>query len=196
MESNMALSGSEAASALAEIENVQRRTNVAAGYSLASPHLITWGLVWLVGYTACGLLPVERWSSAWLPLIAIGTSASILFGVRAGARSRTPRTGPSWKSILVRSVGGAMALTVCLSCIALFLQPASPNADLVLPAFVLGLVYALVGLVTLPRYFWIGAAVFASTMAGYWLTRPFLPFWIAVAGGGGLILGGLWLRKV
>lgn len=192
----MTLSGGEAASALADIENVQRRTNVAAGYALASPHLIAWGAVWLVGYAACGVLPVARWSLAWLPLILIGISASILFGLQAGALTRSRATGSSWKGIAVRSVGGAIALTACLSCIELFLKPAGPDAYLVLPALVLGLVYALVGLVTLPRYFWIGAAVFAATMVGYWLVRPFLPFWIAGAGGGGLILGGLWLRKV
>lgn len=192
----MSLSGGEATSALADIENVQRRTKVAAGYSLASPHLIVWGLVWLVGYTACGVLPVARWSLAWLPLILVGISASILVGLRAAARHRASAKGPSWKSIVARSVGGAVALTACLSCIELFVKPAGSDAYLVLPALVLGLVYALVGLVTLPRYFWIGSVVFAATMAGYWLARSFLPFWIAGAGGVGLIAGGLWLRKV
>ena len=34
------------------------------------------------------------------------------------------------------------------------------------------------------------------TMAGFVYAKPWLPFWIAAAGGGGLILGGLWMRRV
>lgn len=191
----MTLSGSEAASALADIESVQQRTNVAAGYALASPHLITWGLLWLIGYAACGMLPVACWGAVWLPLIAIGTGASIWFGVRARRLSPGTTAKPA-TNLLVRSIGGAVALAIGIGCIELFLKPAGPDAYLILPALILGLVYALVGLVALPRFFWIGAAVFAATMTGYWLTRAWLPFWIAGAGGGGLLLGGLWLRKV
>lgn len=191
----MSLSGAEAASALADIENVQRRTHVAAGYSLAAPFLITWGLVWLVGYTASGVLPGAHWGIAWLPLIGIGAAVSALLAMRPGSRWRG-LPGTSGRGQFARPIGGAVGLTVFFSCIELFLKPAGPDASLMLPALMLGLVYALVGLATLPRLFWIGAAVFAATMAGYWLAHPFLSFWIAGAGGGGLILGGLWLRKV
>jgi hypothetical protein len=51
-------------------------------------------------------------------------------------------------------------------------------------------------LLSLPRYVAIGAIMFLVTMIGFVYTKPFLPFWIAVSGGGGLVLGGLWMRKV
>ena len=33
-------------------------------------------------------------------------------------------------------------------------------------------------------------------MIGFVYAKPYLPFWIAASGGGGLILGGLWMRRV
>jgi hypothetical protein len=52
------------------------------------------------------------------------------------------------------------------------------------------------GLLGLPRYLAIGAIMFLVTMIGFVYAKPYLPFWIAAAGGGGLILGGLWMRRV
>jgi hypothetical protein len=188
----MAITGVEAASALADIERMQRRTTVAAGYNLASPHLVVWGLVWLLGYAACGMLPLTRWGYAWLPLIVLGIAASVWFGVRTSARA----SGTVHKRAFERSILATIAITVFLSCVGFVVGPIPPDSVIVIPALVLGLVYTLAGLATLPRYAWIGAIIFITTMAGYWLARPLLPFWIAGFGGGGLIVGGLWLRKV
>lgn len=188
----MAISGVEAASALADIQQVQRRTAVAASYNLASPYLIVWGLVWLLGYAACGMLPVTQWGYAWIPLIVLGIAASVWFGVRTNARA----SGAVHKRALGRSFFATIAITVFLNCVGLVIGPIPPDSAIVIPALVLGLVYTLTGLATLPRYTWIGVVIFAATMAGFWLARPFLPFWIAGLGGGGLIVGGLWLRKI
>lgn len=79
----MTISEAEAASALIDIEHVRMRTTSAVGYERASPHLIVWGVVWLLGYLACGVLPATLWGLAWLPLVALGTAASIWVGVRA-----------------------------------------------------------------------------------------------------------------
>jgi hypothetical protein len=73
--------------------------------------------------------------------------------------------------------------------------PTRPEPFLVLPALLLGLVYVVAGVWKMQRLAWIGAAVFLLTMAGYLLLQPWLSFWIAGVGGGGLILGGLWLRR-
>ena len=73
----------------------------------------------------------------------------------------------------------------------------TPLPYLVFPALITALIYVLLGaLLGLPRYVAIGAIMFLVTMAGFVYAKPYLPFWIAVAGGGGLILGGLWMRKV
>ena len=42
----------------------------------------------------------------------------------------------------------------------------------------------------------VGAAIMVGTVAGWLFAREVFFLWMAVAGGGGLILGGLWFRKV
>jgi hypothetical protein len=78
----------------------------------------------------------------------------------------------------------------------LVFKPTSPLPYLVFPALVMGLTYALVGTFGLLRFTWIGAGIFVAVMLGYLLAPALMPFWIAAAGGGGLILGGLWMRTV
>jgi len=188
----MTISKAEAASALTDIEDVRRRTTSAVEYERASPLLIVWGVVWLLGYFACGALPINLWGLAWLPLVVLGTAASIRVGSRASKReSRLAQE---------HSLGRALLATICITafliCVGMVIGPIQSDGYMVLPALILGLAYTLVGLATLPRLAWIGAAIFVCTMAGYWLARPALPYWVAIAGGGGLIMGGFWLRRV
>jgi hypothetical protein len=53
-----------------------------------------------------------------------------------------------------------------------------------------------VGAYGFPRFIWIGCGIFLAAMASFLFAQAWLPFAIAVAGGGGLVLGGLWLRKI
>ena len=53
----MSLTPNEAASALRDIEDTGRRSGQAFGYRLSAPHLIIWGLVWVVGYGGTDLAP-------------------------------------------------------------------------------------------------------------------------------------------
>ena len=53
----MTLSSNQAAAALDEIDRTERRTRLATGYSIASSYFILWGLIWVLGYGACAVLP-------------------------------------------------------------------------------------------------------------------------------------------
>jgi len=193
----MVISSTEAAEALRDIAQTDRRTRVSGAYHVASPHLILWGLVWAAGYTGSGLTPPEQWGLVWLPLILVGVIGAIALGIRAGARSG----GTAAKGKIGFSAGKsatlALAIGLFMGSVYYVFQPASPLPYLVFPALITALVYVLLGgLLGLPRYVAIGAIMFLVTMAGFIYAKPYLPFWIAVAGGGGLILGGLWMRKV
>jgi hypothetical protein len=59
-------------------------------------------------------------------------------------------------------------------------------------AFSLG--YVLAG-IWVGRFFVLcGIAIAGLTIAGFWWSGPWFSLWMAVVDGGGLILGGLWLR--
>ena len=192
----MVISSSEAAEALRDIAQTDRRTRVSGAYHVASPHLILWGLVWAAGYTGSGFTPPEQWGLVWLPLILVGVIGAAALGMRAGARGEARASATPGFSI-GKSVTLALAISLFIGATNFVFQPATPLPYLVFPALITALIYVLLGaLLGLPRYVAIGAVMFLVTMAGFVYAKPYLPFWIAVAGGGGLILGGLWMRKV
>jgi hypothetical protein len=195
MEDEMAISPGQAAAALQDIEQTERRTRVSGGYAAASPHLILWGLVWAVGYIGCAFTPPERWGLVWLPLIVVGSVGSTWFGSRARRSPRGGRTSVAGAG--ARSAAAAIAIFVFLMAFFAIVRPTDPRVGLVFPVMTLGLIYCLVGIFArLSRFVWIGAAAFAVAIAGYLAAPEWTALWVAAAGGGGLVLGGLWLRRV
>jgi len=185
----MSITTSEAAQSLHEAEITGRRMRAADAYSAASGYLILWGAIWFLGYAGCGLVAPVYWAAVWVPLILVGGVASAVLGHRGTGR-RDPVRGERAATLIMSA---AIAVFI-VSVLAVF-RPAEPEPSLMLPALVTGLVYMLMGSLVLRRFVWIGAAIFVVALAGYFLARPMLPFLLALAGGGGLVLGGLWLRR-
>jgi hypothetical protein len=74
-------------------------------------------------------------------------------------------------------------------------RPTSRRRPSCFPAWWRAWSIAGVGIAYAPRYLWIGASMFAASLIGYFFFQPWLTFWMAAAGGGGLFVGGLWLRR-
>ena len=186
----MTLSPGQAAAALDDIERTEQRTRAARSYSAASDYLLLWGVIWMIGYGACAVLPPERWGLAWLPLAAIGMLVSFALGKRS-RRQRGAGTGTSAQTAVM-----GLAIFAFIAAVYYLFQPRSHLPYLVFPSLVAGLVYTLAGAVAgMPRFIGIGAGIFVLTLAGYVAAPQWTSLWVAIAGGGGLVLGGLWLRK-
>jgi hypothetical protein len=56
------------------------------------------------------------------------------------------------------------------------------------------LAYTLAGLWLGPAFVAIGVGVTALTLVGYFVAGPWFELWMAVVYGGGLMLGGYWMR--
>jgi len=187
----MGISKSEAASALTDIESTAGRSRLLKGYHGAGPILMVWGVIWALGYGGMGLSPPEIWGWIWLPLDVIGVVVTVLMSRGAkGAGKAAGQADMGWKI-----VAGVLALLVFFAATFTLFSPASIEAATAYPGVVTGLVYAGVGIAYAPRYLWIGAAVFVASMVGYFFFQPWLNYWMAVVGGGGLIVAGLWLRR-
>lgn len=190
----MNISQAEAASALRDVDAATARMIEMRAYGYASPHLILWGLIWIVGYALMGALPQKDWGWIWLPLDLVGVVGSVTIGQRSGRMKAAAgsTTGPGLGTMM------AVMLFVVLFIFAVYavFAPTTPEPYLVFPAMVFGLVYVAAGAWKMPRLAWVGAAVFALSVAGFLLLKPYLAYWIAAVGGGGLVLGGLWLRKI
>lgn len=186
----MGISRTEAASALTDIEQTTGRSHELRGYRIAGPILMIWGVIWAIGYSAMGLLPIERWGLVWLPLDLAGVVATILLSRRPRTGGKTVKAGASWRM----GVGILAVLAFFVGTYTVF-QPTTIEPAIVYPGLVCGLIYTVVGVAFMPRFLWIGAGVFVASLVGYFLFQPWLAFWMAAVGGGGLFVAGLWLRR-
>lgn len=185
----MTISKSEAEAALSDIARTTGRSYTHRGYHIAGPILILWGVIWLVGYGAMGVLPPMQWGWLWLVLDAIGIPATIVLAVR-GRRGSGARGLDAWRPFLwAVAIGGLVGATFAV------LRPTDVNAFIAYPGIVTGFAYFVFGLMHMMRKAAVGAAMFVATLIGFFLFPDILTWWMAGVGGIGLILGGLWMRS-
>jgi hypothetical protein len=182
----MSLTPNEAAQALREIERTGRRSASAYGYAMASPHLILWGIIWVIGYGAGAIRP--QWSFIWTWLALGGAVLSFWLGYRV----KPAGSKPDW-----RHFATFVAVFAFIFCLFAIMPPRNPAQVGAFFPIMVALFYTLVGIWTRgTRVLVTGVLLAALTVGGYfWLPQYFLA-WMAVVGGGGLILGGIWLRSV
>ncbi len=182
----MSLSSKEAAKTLSDVERASRRSAQAYGYHKASPHLILWGLVWLIGYSATDLRPNDA-NLIWLVVVLAGCAGSYLLG----RRDRAGRSRQGWKISAVVGIAWIfMAATYTI------MGPVHEMQAAAFPALLVGAIYAGVGLWGGQRFVATGLAMIALTLGGYFYLPEHFLLWMAAVGGGGLILAGIWFRKV
>jgi hypothetical protein len=182
----MTISPTQAAEALKDIETVAARSHDLKSYTIGAPILIMWGVICMLGYGAGAVS--SGYSAVWLPLSAVGAIATFVMarrGGRGGDDRIGRRIGWTWAALLVFYVAAFAVL-----------RPQEPNQFAAFPALLAGLSYALMGIWTSRRYIVLGAAVAALTVFGYFALAPHFSLWMAIVMGGGLVLGGLWLKKI
>jgi hypothetical protein len=186
----MNISPTEAADALREIAASADRAREFKGYRLAAPYFFLWGSIWILGYGASGVAP--SLGIFWLPLSVLGMILSGVISYRQRTRpgSRAPH-GPNGRRAGLSSV----AFVVFMAATYAILPPHTTNQMNAFPALMVGMTYMLGGIWMYQRYLWLGLAIIASTLLGYFFLAPYFAFWMAIIGGGGLILTGFWMRK-
>ena len=181
------ISPSEAAQTLHEISATERESANAYRYAQAAPHLILWGAIWLLGYGA-GYLDA-RLSVVWIPLAIAGAVGSGRLGRRTGS---TEQRG-GWP----RSLATAGAILVALaSLFAVFGPLAGPRIGAFFP-ITAGFAYTVLGIrEQATRMIVLGVALTGLTVLGFFWVPQYFALWMAIVGGAGLILGGVWLRAL
>jgi len=183
----MSFEREEAARALHAAEAAADRSATAVGYQRASSHLVLWGVVWLIGYIA-GYIRIPHGNVALPALIVLGVIGSFLVGLRA--RGPGPRRNYAARSLVI-----ALAMVL----FSFGVQAITPVSSLVnaegVVALGIGAIYMVLGISMGWRLSVVGAALMIAVILGFHYAREQFFLWMALAGGGGLILGGLWLRK-
>jgi hypothetical protein len=187
MEESMSLTSKEAAETLSDVERASRRSAQAFGYRKASPHLILWGAIWVVGYTGTDLWPVySDW--IWGLLVLAGCVGGLLIGRHTAAGN----TGPyAWRMFALIGI-----ILVFISATYSIMRPTYGSQLAAFPALLTGTVYMAVGLWFGLRYVVAGLLVIALTLGGFFFLHEHMMLWMAFVGGSAMMLAGLWFRQV
>jgi hypothetical protein len=176
----------QAAAALSEIELVVRRVRQSRIYNLASLMLMLWGTLVFVGNVGSYLWPRQA-GYLWVAINAAGVAGSI--AISAIGHNRT-----GVRSFDVRMLVALLLFFAFgyLSCVLGHFGPRELGAFW--PIYFM-LVYTIVGLWIGPAFVAIGLGITALTLVGYFFVGAWFELWMAVVNGGGLVLGGLWMRR-
>ena len=186
----------EAAEALAVIARSGDQMQTLRRYAHLAPFLLVWGAVWVAANVVTDFTPA--WSDrAWLIGSAIGLLASVLWGLHLGRSSRRAIDGASRRGPQIRRFV-MLGLALCCYFPAMFavLGPLSARQVNAFASLSWALAYMIGGAWVGWRLFAIGGIAVAAILFGYLGIGPHYYLWMAACGGGTLIAGGLWLRKI
>jgi len=181
------ISRDEAGKRLEDIERVSARSGLARGYREASPHLLIWGVIWALGYglPAAGIAGHGIW-----PWLIVPGMVGSFWVSRPRKQAKSHRF--DWR------YGGSVAAGVIFiaGLFSVFMPVSGQQIGTVIPLIV-GVAYLQLGIWTRGmRIALIGLVVTAAALYAYHGAREIFDLLMAIAGGGGLILGGLWLRRL
>ena len=185
----MPLSRNEAADALRDIAQTERRSSSAYGYKETAPFMFLWGAIWFIGYSVSDLRP-EQANWLWPALVVLGFVGSAAIG------SRQPQKAKSESSEGWRHFASWVVVALFITATIILFQPSDGRQVGAFVALLIGAAYAVVGLWMGMRIAISGIAIIALTIGGFVFLKPHFGLWMAFVGGGTLILTGAWLRRV
>jgi hypothetical protein len=177
----------QAALALSDIDAIVHRVRQSRIYDIASLMLILWGALVFSGNVASYLWPPKA-GYIWIAVNVVGVAGS--FAV--GAFTRRRMSVPSFDSRMAAAFALFFAFGILWS---VGLAHFTPRQLGVFWATYFMMIYTIGGLWVGPAFVAIGLGVTALTMIGYFFAGEMFDLWMACVNGGGLILGGLWMRR-
>ena len=176
----------EASAALADINDMVSRVRQSRIYDLASRLMILWGVLVFAGYLITWLAPRYAFYG-WIAVYVVGIAGWARISV-----TNQPRSG-------VRSFDLKFFLAFVLffgfgifCCVLGHFGPRQVSAFW--PVYFM-MFYSIAGLWFGYAFIAIGLAVSVLTLVGYAYIGNAFDLWMAFVNGGGLILGGLWMRR-
>lgn len=176
----------QATEALADINDVARRVRQSLIYNLASLIMVMWGGLTFAGYLVTYLLPRHA-GYAWIAVYVGGAAASVAISAYQYAQSgvRTLDT----RMLLAFLLFIAFGIFTC------WLGHFTPRQMGTFWPIYFMLAYGIAGLWVGHAFIAIGLCVTALTLIGYFFIGSAFDLWMAFVNGGGLVVGGLWMRR-
>ena len=181
-----AIDPEEAASALSDISEIACRVRQSTIYHLASLLLMMWGALTFAGYLVTWLSPRNGFY-AWPAVYVVGIAGSIAISV-------SNRRQSGIRTFDFRMLA-AFLLFVAFGLFCCWLGHFGPRQLGTFWPIYFMLVYTIAGLWVGQAFVAIGLGIIALTLVGYFFIGNAFDLWMAFVNGGGLILGGLWMRR-
>jgi hypothetical protein len=183
----MTLDRDEAAASLSDIASVERRTRETVVYARSSSILILWGVLCFLGYVFQYFDPLDA-HAAWIAAAVLGLVGTFVAGHW--------RRGPERRSLAQPMFHAQLALIGYGFVLLALVWPIDGRQLSAFWPTLIMLGFVLMGL-WLGRFFILcGLTVTALTLVGYFWSGTWFPLWMAAVDGGGLLAGGLWLRRL
>ncbi|MCA9961571.1 MAG: hypothetical protein KC443_21175, partial [Anaerolineales bacterium] len=164
------------------------RQSIASGGTYIN--LIVTGIIWLIGFASQQFLSPEIVPYVWLGLSIPGGILATVLGIRVGRRVRSPSTAAMAKRAglfwLVLILYGITIITIA--------QPTDGKQVALLVIMFVMLGQLSMGLLLSFAAVWWALPITALALLGYFLFPTIFYLWMAVLGGGGMIVMGLYIR--
>ena len=177
----------EAASALSDIDSIVHRVRQSQIYQLASLMLILWGALVFAGNIASLLWPRAA-GYVWIAVNVTGVAGSLAVGAFTSRRLSLP----SFDFRMAAAFLLFFAFGILWSVVLGHFTPR--QLGVFWPTYFM-MIYTIAGLWVGAAFVAIGLGITALTMIGYFFSGDLFDLWMAVVNGGGLILGGVWMRR-
>ncbi len=183
----MTMNKDEAGQALAQVEETQRQARAFKTYAAAGPIFAAWGVTWLCGNVAYHFeLPHAGLITATLGMVSIGLS----IGLGLASAPANAKAADHGKALLSGLVFAAAVLGLMM-----IVAPLDPRAANAVISFLVGATYAYAGIWMGARIGWLGGGVALVVLFAWFGARDYFELIVGAAGGGLLIVTGLWLWR-
>ncbi|MET4221259.1 hypothetical protein ACVWWG_004180 [Bradyrhizobium sp. LB7.2] len=179
----------EASAALADIDDIVQRVKQSQLYELAGLAVVWWGILVFAGNLVTWLWPIYA-IYAWVAVDVVGVVGLVALRLLNPPRHAHGR-GFEIRLLLLFVLFFAFGY-LCTSVIGHF---GPRQLGTFWPLYFM-LFYALAGLWFGYAFIAIGLGIAALTLIGFFYIGEAFPLWMAFVNGGGLILGGLWMRRI
>jgi hypothetical protein len=177
----------QAADALSDIDDIVRRVRQSQIYDTASQLMMLWGALVFAGNLVTYLTPRYAdyaWILVYVGGVAGSAAVSVVNRAKSGVRSFDLRIFAAY----------LMFFAFGFFCVNVLGHFTPRQLGTFWPIYFM-LMYCMAGLWFGYAFIAIGVAVTALTLIGYYFIGAAFPLWMAFVNGGGLILGGLWMRR-
>jgi len=186
----MEISQTEAEEALLSIQAIMKKTRRSISASGAYKFLVLWGFIWLIGFLNSQFLPGDLAGKFWIGLDIVGGIISAFIGARMNRGIRTSTPSTTGKRI------GLFWLLLFLYCVAAIFVAGTGDGKQLAMFIILFVTFGWLAMSLLLSFtsVWPGLALFALAIFGYFVLPGIFYIWMAILGGGGMILLGFFIR--